>query len=207
MTRRSLGARTRYLLPCLLAVLSLTSGCMRVEFTKPTWPCWPSWLETAPEGPAKGPVVTVVPLWLDGLVVQPDPGSNGAMMPGFAGKIYLIGPDDRNVEAEGIVTIQLYDDQQAPTNPPTPRETWTVAPEVLKTSLKRDMVGWYYNLWLPWTYYQSSVSQVTLVVQHQDKTGRAVWSKPQQLLVQDQYGPRKPSHVSVSEQQQKPGDK
>ena len=205
MTRRSLGARTRLLLASLLAAVALTGGCMKVEFTKPEWPSWA--VHKDPEGPPKGPVAMIVPLWNDGIVVLPDPGSNGALSPGFAGKIYLQGPSSLNVEADGVLTVQLYDDQQEPRNPPTPREQWIIDASVLKATLRKDMLGWYYNLWLPWRNYHPSICKVTLVVQHQDTTGRSVWSQPQYMTVQDEGGMRRPAQIEVTKYDRKPDGK
>src|SRR5262249_39746208 len=152
----------RLLPACLLAALAMVGGCMKVEFTKPAWPSWTTNKE--PEGPPKGPVAKIIPLWNDGIVVMPDPANNGVPTPGFATKVYLYGQDGLNVDSEGMLTVQLYDGQQEPRNPPVPREQWIIDAPILKTTLRKDFWGWYYNLWLPWQNYHPSICQVTLVL-------------------------------------------
>lgn len=200
-TWMSPGAGTRLSLIVWLAGLVGFSGCMHVEFTKPAWP---TWFDSKPEAPPEGPVAEVVAVWRDGLVVLPDPANGGAPTPGFMGKICLAGMEGFNVAADGPVTIHLYDDQQTPTNPPVPREMWTIPPEILKTVLKKESpLGWTYTLWLPWSNYSPKVSQTTLVVQYKDKTGREVWGKPYFMTVRDQEGIRQPSQMQVNNSEQR----
>jgi hypothetical protein len=190
----SLGARTRLPLAVFLLSLVATAGCMHVEFTKPTWP---TWFESKPEGPPKGQVVMVSPMWKDGVIVMADPGRNGALTPGFAGIVHLMDTEDQTVEPDGVINIQLYDDLQTPTTPPTPREMWTLNAEVLKSVMKKDAIGWGYHFWLPWGMYSPQVNKVTLVILYKDKSGREVWSKPTCITVADERGLRKPSELEV----------
>jgi hypothetical protein len=205
MTRRSLGAWTRLFPACLLAAVALTGGCMKVEFIKPAWPSWSSHKE--PEGPPMGPVANITPLWHDGIVVRPDPAANGVPTPGFATKVYLHGPEGGDVQSEGRLTVQLYDDQQEPRNPPMPREQWIIDAPILKATLRKDAWGWYYNLWLPWQNYHPSISQVTLVLHHEEKTGQSVWSQPHYMTVQDHMGIRKPAQIQMTSFEKKPDGK
>jgi len=139
-------------------------------------------------------------LWADGLVSQPDPMQNGLPMPGFAGRVYLFGPHlGQPLEARGPITVYLYDSLAPREGKPTPREMWNIDPDSLKKVLKKDGLGWGYNLWLPWSTYSADLKQVYLIVQYRNPEGRDAWSSAMPLaLAGNGSGPKSPSRLHIS---------
>ncbi|HMP02320.1 MAG TPA: hypothetical protein PKC45_07450 [Gemmatales bacterium] len=171
----------RWLVPAVAWVLlTLASGCVSVQFHAPGWPpCWP-WEERPPIGE----VGQVVALWGDGVVMQPDPGRNGQITPGFNGKVYLIdGQKGQALGADGHLVVSLFDTSD-PTGQ-TPREVWEIDPVNLKKVCRKDGVGWGYALWLPWTTAHLPMQHVTLVVKYRPASGREVWSTPSNFRVRE----------------------
>jgi hypothetical protein len=98
-----------------------------------------------------GSISQVVVLWSEAVLRQ----DNVPVAQGFAGKVYLFGPDSNaSVTAPGKFTIYAYDDTATATNGQRtahvkPDYTWELAESDLKDLLKKDAIGWSYSLWLP----------------------------------------------------------
>jgi hypothetical protein len=167
-------------------------GCVTTQGQALHWP----WAER----PAKGEVTQVMALWADGVDVQPDPARGGVPTPGLAGRIFLFGKAMEGLEAEGTMTIYLYDDAQPPSDKPVPREMWNLDPVSLQRVLKKDGLGWGYTLWLPWSSYRPEVRKVTLVAHYRTLQGRDVWSGAMSLTVSDGTGPKLPSQLQTQAQ-------
>ncbi len=174
-------------LPLGLFVLTSLVGCQTLDPGLARFP----WSE-AP----KGEVTQVVTIWADGIVAHPDPARGGLPTPGLAGRVYLFGHNKGEpVAAEGGLCVHLYDDAQPPSDQPAPREVWNIDQENLNLVLTKDLLGWGYNLWLPWSNYRADIRKVTLVVQYKANTGREVWSSTMVLGVNDDNGVRTPGDI------------
>jgi hypothetical protein len=135
------------------------------------------------DAPASGTVAQVMALWADGIVIQPDPVRNGAPTPGFQGRVYLFGSElDTTMRAEGSFVVYLYDDLKQ-TGPAVPSEVWDLDAANLERVLKKDGLGWGYNIWLPWSKYQPGIKHVKLVVCYKPTKGPSVWSGSSPLTV------------------------
>ncbi len=180
-----------------LWALLLLSGCMSVQFHKPQWQ-WP-WSD----GPCVGDVAQVAAIWADGVVTQADPSQGGKPTPGFSGRIYLLSPGlGETLAANGRIVIFLYDDAQPPTTEPIPRERWEIDEINLAKVLKKDAVGWGYNVWLPWTTIRSDVRNITLVVHYRPNNGQELYSSPLSMRVNANGILQKPSTMQTTQVKQ-----
>jgi len=164
-----------------LATLVSIVGCVGVDYG--------GLFLSSGDGPHHGTVVDVLAFWADGIEARSDPMRGGAMTPGFAGRVYLFGADAReSMVADGTLTVQLYDDMQPPANPQVPREVWNLDQENLKRVLKKDTLGWGYDLWLPWSNYSKNITKVSVAVVYKPAKGAPVWSGSTLISLLDQYG-------------------
>ncbi len=180
----------------LVGCICLT-GCMSVQFHRPTWN-WP-WSDA----PRIGDVAQVAAMWADGVVTQADPSQGGKPTPGFSGRIYLLSPGlGETLAANGRLVILLYDDAQPPTAEAIPRESWEIDEINLAKVLRKDAVGWGYNLWLPWTTIQSDVRNITLVAKYLPNQGPELYSSPLSMRVNANGVLQKPSSMQTTRTQQ-----
>lgn len=147
--------------------------------------------------PERGEVAQVVALWADGIDVQPDAMLGGRPTPGLAGRVYLFDAQMKGLEADGLLTVHLYDDAQPPSDQPLPREIWNLDPLSLQRVVKKDGLGWGYSLWLPWSNYRPEIRKVTLVVRYQSSKGKEVWSGAMTAVVNDGAGAKAPSQLQA----------
>jgi hypothetical protein len=170
-------------------VLLCTTGCVTTLGPHLPW----SWGDRPP----RGEVAQVVALWADGIDVQPDPMCGGRPTPGLAGRVFLFDAQMSGVEADGMVSVYLYDDAQPPTDQPLPREVWNIDPMSLQRVLKKDGLGWGYSLWLPWSNYRPEIRNVTLVVRYQSSQGKELWSGAMTAAMRDAAGIKTPSQLQA----------
>jgi hypothetical protein len=127
--------------------------------------------------PPTGEVCQVMALWADGLIVQPDPTTNGTPTPGLAARICLLGHDlSKPLAGDGALTAYLYDARAPLSDKAIPREIWNIDSANLQQVLGKDALGWGYDLWLPWRTYRPEITQVRLVVKFQARNGKVTWS-------------------------------
>ena len=102
--------------------------------------------------PVVSSVSKVVVLWTEAVLRQNDV----PMAQGFAGKVYLFGPDSTGpVTAPGKFKVFAYDEtkaqnQGADGKSPAPDGTWEFQESDLRSLLKKDAIGWSYSLWVPY---------------------------------------------------------
>jgi hypothetical protein len=108
--------------------------------------------------------------WVDYL---PDPTRNGVSGPGLAGQMFLFGPRMQNVEADGTLTVELYDETPYPPgHPGNIPERWVFTKDALKKLRSVDeRFGKCYVLFLPWPTYRPDVTRVR-IVSHFDVDGK-----------------------------------
>ncbi len=173
----------------LLVLLPVMTGCAGTEwFRCPDWKC----------GPPCGEVSQVMALWTDGVSVLPDQACDGVPTPHIGGRVYLFGPepDCQLLRCDGQLLVCLY--AEAPPGAgvsPNP-EVWVITSEALQPHLKKDGVGWGYNLWLPWRTFQPGVRRVTMTVQYRPPIGREIWSQAMPLSVAGPGGLRAPTQFT-----------
>ncbi len=184
------GPGVRGFLPLLL--VSLCAGCVTTgPLPLPKW-----------DAPPKGQVAQVMPLWADGIAVQSDPMQGGRPVPGLAARVYLFGPDlGQPLVADGTLIVYQYDDLQPPSDDQLPREVWTLDKASLEKLLKKDALGWGYNLWLPWSSYNPAIRKVGLVICYRPEKGMDAWSGQHILPLRGENpgpsaaGPKRPSSL------------
>jgi hypothetical protein len=165
----------------------------------------PSWLSG--DGLPHGPVSQVAALWADGIVENPYPNEKGFRVPtrGFAGRVYLFNDNTNEaVVADGTLIIQMFDVTQADAPPKAPRETWTIAEDNLQHLLKKDGLGWGYNLWLPWQSWSGDIEKVAFVVAYRPKNGQEIWSGNTIVRVNTDGKSSRPSQLKANEYVKKP---
>jgi hypothetical protein len=171
VTRRSLRTLALAFIP-----LGVLAGCVNTDVRAPSV----SWFD----GPTHGPVAQLVTMWAEHVVYQPDPQS-GAPMPGFSGRVYMFGGPRRTTPlgADGMLRVCLFDcgDQRGEAAPPL--EVWELHAAELERMLKKDGVGWGYNLWLPWSTINPDIRRIALRVQYVPTSGLPLWSGTSEIAI------------------------
>jgi hypothetical protein len=117
-------------------------------------------LETPPEN---GQPTRVLAFWDSMVNMKSDPMRGGQPMPTLAGDLYIVGDDSQFISMpQGTVVVDLYDVNDGKS---TPLERWVLDPETLRKSFVKNMLGWHYQLTLPWPNYQPEIKRVELKVQ------------------------------------------
>jgi hypothetical protein len=149
----------------------------------------PSFLEEkAPSGKPN----EIAAMWQDGVDVQLDPNQGGLASPGFAGRVVFMevrnGKPAETVAVDGTLIVKLYEDKPYQ-GPPTPMETWTILPEHMPGIMRRDLSGWGYVLWLPWSSYNRNLRSARLTVEFHPKDGsRPLQGEPTKIELQNRRG-------------------
>ena len=184
-----------------VAVLALASGCNGTKFGKGDAQPWtpPVGVPTAPlsltakpetspivqasgtmtshlpwsKGGAKVPAVNITTLWRNKIDYLPDPSKNGQTNPGVVGQVFFFGPNDQFTEANGKLTIALYDETPRPAGQPaaTP-EGWEFDKETLrKLRTSDERFGVCYGLFLPWPTYRPDITRIRIAVRYDPEQG------------------------------------
>jgi hypothetical protein len=149
----------------LLGALPLAGGCVTL-FGKELGPNDP---------PPPGQVFQTLALWQPEVRFAADPTRNGAMIPGLAGRVYLFGPDIAfPLTGDGGMIIDLYDESSGQ---PVQLEQWRFDPETLHRLLRRDIVGWGYTLFLPWSTYKPEISKVHMKLRYDPAHGSPLFAE------------------------------
>jgi hypothetical protein len=141
-----------------------------------------------------GAVCQVVATWTNQVAWTPDPTRGGKPAPGFAGRLYLFGPEiDFPLVADGSVVVDLYDaGAVGPDGQPAMLEQWNLDKENLRRLLKRDAIGWGYTLFLPWGTYRPDITRVELKLRFVPEKGPLplyAASSPLTLTAESETGP------------------
>jgi hypothetical protein len=141
--------------------------------------CWP-WCDR----PMTGDVCQVMALWAEGIVEHPDPMNDGTPTPGFAARIYLLGPGaSEPLAADGALSVRLFRAGTPLGEKSVPLEVWNIDQANLDRVLTKDGLGWGYDLWLPWRTNRPDLQQARLIVQYTSNQGKTVWSSSTDLPV------------------------
>jgi hypothetical protein len=132
--------------------------------------------------------------WIDYL---PDPTKNGVNGPGLAGQMFLFGPGLQTVEADGSLTVDLFDETPRPPGQPgNVPERWNFDRETLKKLRSVDeRFGKCYVLFLPWPTYRPDVTKVRLVVRYQ-ADGKTIMPEETKLTLGNNPSDEFSSHSS-----------
>lgn len=145
----------------LVLLLAPLAGCVTTANLTPN----------GQEPPAGAPC-QVIATWQNQIVVTADPVNQGQPLPGFAGRLYLFGPQvDFPMTGDGAVVVDMF--AEVPTEPGKPKwlEHWVIDKDTLKRLLKRDAIGWGYTLFLPWPNYRQDLNRVCLKLRYEPPKG------------------------------------
>jgi hypothetical protein len=143
---------------------------------------------------AEGPPPSVeapcqlVATWMPRAVQGVDVVHAGRMAVGVAGRVWLFGPDAATpLVGDGAMTVELYAEPPVPGAAPQLLENWNLDHDSLhKKCLKRDMVGWGYNLELPWSTYRPEITRVLMRVCYKPAKGAPIYSPLQPITLSDE---------------------
>lgn len=118
----------------------------------------------AKKPPPCGAVCQVAATWDNQVQMIPDPVNGGKPSPVLAGRVFLFDQGYQSLSHDvGKITVQLFV-EGPPGAEPVLVERWNLDGKTLERLGSRDMVGWGYNLLLPWGTYNPVVSNVEIAV-------------------------------------------
>jgi hypothetical protein len=136
--------------------------------------------------PGSGKICQAVMTWKHEVAFAPDPLHEGHPTPGIAGRLYLFGPEIGYPELhEGTLIVDLYD--EAPTadgGEPVLLEKWKFDKETLKQLQKRDIIGWGYTVFLPWSTYRPGSMPVRLRYCFQPVKGAPIYDYSDSFILE-----------------------
>jgi hypothetical protein len=172
----------------LLTAVLIGAGCASVAnfgSKKPTAPT--------------GMPVHVIANWQPYVMFGPDPANNGRRIPSLGGRFYLFGPEIAlPIACPGRVEVMLFPEPADPANPEKPTAVWTFDDATLKTMLHKDgLMGWGYNLQLPWLEYRPEITRVRLRLRFDPVNGPPIFSEDAKVVFHGQGPPEivESSHV------------
>ena len=123
-------------------------------------------------------------------MVTQDIVNQGAPLKGIAGRLYLFGPDGFPLVGEGSVTVDLCDMTPETTGgQPKLIERWEIDRETLRKLAKKDMIGWGYTLFLPWSTYRPEINRVQLQVRYAPDKGLPLFSSQSMVTLRTEMPP------------------
>jgi hypothetical protein len=141
------------------------------------------------EGPPPSAEVPtqLVMTWLPRAVQGVDTMHGGQVAVGLAGRVWLMGPSGCPLVGDGSLSVELYTEPPAPGAAPQMLEVWNIDHDNLhKKCLKRDMVGWGYNLELPWSTYRPEITRVLMRACYQPAKGAPLYAPLQPVTLSDE---------------------
>ena len=153
----------------LVAGLLVLGGCVAppVSFSLP-------WTTPAEEPPCK-----IYGYWDRNVRIALDSKHDGAQVTGLAGRIYFNGATDaRPIPVHGKVVVEWFDVSGAPDAPHPLMGVCAFDPVSLQKFGKKDVIGWGYTLFCPWTEYRPEVNRVRIHVRYIPEHGDALYAEP-----------------------------
>ncbi len=175
---------TRALTTALMGLAALQTGCQFFQKRQAasSTAAKPAAAAQADEKPAKPgiPVAALLPQWSRKVEMGTNPVDNKPM-PAIVGRIYFFDAKYNPVEADGTLTVELYDDTNRSADKPCEKlGTWNIDPKQLAKWKSSDpVVGTGYTLALPWPSYKPDIAQIQITVRYTPRSG-------QPLSLQDQ---------------------
>jgi hypothetical protein len=157
--------------------------------------------QASKEEPPLGFAQKVEAAWEGRVMVTQDIVNNGAPLKGIAGRLYLFGADGFPLVGEGSVTVDLCDVTPETTGGQARLiERWEIDRETLRKLAKKDMIGWGYTLFLPWSTYRPEINRVQLQVRYAPDKGLPLFSSQSVISL-----PTEAPHVTITTRQVVPG--
>jgi hypothetical protein len=164
----------RGMLASLLLTATLTTGCFPTESEV--------WLGSTP--PPVGIPARIATYWQTNVAYAADPANNGALNPGFAGRLYLFGPSlGYPMTGDGSILVEMLDESQEGSS--IKRETWEIDPQTLARLQRRDRIGWGYTLFLPSREYKPEMSKIRLKTCYRPAKGAPQYTESVITLASD----------------------
>jgi hypothetical protein len=148
----------------------LSAGCVELNaFVTPD-------AKPAPTGLPRQIVAT----WENRVMWTPDTMHNGQQVPGVAGRLYLFGEEVGGVPmlCDGAVVVDLYDDRPITQGgQPVLLEEWRIDEKSLHRLKRKDMIGWGYTLFLPWSTLEKhpDINLIHLAVRYTPTEGNPLF--------------------------------
>jgi len=163
------------LLPFVLAALP---GCVNSE----------SWV-FKPQPASLSGISTITMIW-SGLAVTRDSANDGKTLPGFAGRLYLMGPDLATpLLREGKVVVDMS--VPGPDGKFTLIERWEIDPKTMQRLARKDWVGDGYTLFLPWPAYSPDIAQAQMRAVFYPRNGGPIYGDPTTINIHP------PTHIPI----------
>ena len=94
----------------------------------------------------------------------------------LVGRLYLFGESiDFPLGCDGDVVVELFN--ETPGAEPLLLERWQIDKATMKRVQHKDIVGWGYNLILPWGTYKPEITQVRMKVAYEAGKGMPVYTE------------------------------
>jgi len=131
--------------------------------------------------PAKARAAHIEAAWESKLRYQPDsPPTNCAV----AGRVRFFSEEKETPqEANGHVTIQLFDQTSPGDEKAPPLEEWSIDATTVKFFLAANTSSPEYAFVLPWSTYKPEITQVRMEVKYEPKAGQSVTAKSDVLTL------------------------
>ena len=107
------------------------------------------------------------------VVMAPDPTRGGAQVIGLLGRLFILDPSGSYmIETAGVLKVDLYNHTHAVGDtPPVMLEHWLFDPETLKKLGRKDMFGYGFSLFLPWSTHRKDISKIYMVLRFEPEGG------------------------------------
>ncbi|MGF1579351.1 MAG: hypothetical protein ACFCD0_08320 [Gemmataceae bacterium] len=131
------------------------------------------------EEPPVGEVVEIVPRWERQVIFLPDPGKDGQPGPNLAMRLYLFDKNLKPCRADGFLEVKLSL-EGPPQSPHDGKvlECWAFNKEMLCPAASKDrMIGWGYNVPLPWATYQPNLTKLQMNIKYTTKEGNILYKR------------------------------
>ncbi len=163
----------------ILSLLLVAPGCVS------SIP-WLSNFESTPPSACQA-----IALWDSRIHVTQDTFNGGRPVPGFAGRLYIMGSESGAPQkGDGTVAVDVYDVTHLQEGvQPRYMERWQFDPVSLAKLLRHDKIGWGYTLFLPWSTYSPEVSRVQLKVCYTPANGNPLYTEPAIVSLRNQVSP------------------
>lgn len=107
------------------------------------------------------------------VILAPDPTRGGAEVIGLLGRLFILDKEGTHmIETTGVLKVDLYDHTHAAGDtPPVMLEHWIFDPETLKKLGRKDMFGYGFSLFLPWSTHRKDISKIYMVLRFEPEGG------------------------------------
>jgi len=131
------------------------------------------------------PATQMVYSWQRQLTPLPDPTRDGSQTYGLPGQMFLIGSDSKSAEANGDLTIVVYDETtRQPGTPAMRPEVWHYTKDTLKRLATQDeRFGKCFALFLPWPAHWRDVTTVKVLGRYQAPGNPDLYAQEQKVTL------------------------